>query len=171
MITKISPADAADFSTIQNLMSLYLFEHSARLERDVDSDGLFHYDGLEAYWRLSGRYAFLTRADDQLAGFALVLDRAQLDPGLTGHVIAEFFILPRLRRRGIGREAAFALFNLFAGAWWIPIAGWNTDAQLFWRRVVQEYTRGQCIEERWSGDSEEGVAWFFEAGPARAPSP
>src|ERR1043166_7532665 len=129
-------------STVANLMSLYLFEYSAVQQRPVSDDGMFHYASLDAYWNEPGCYPFLIRVDGQLAGFALVAERRIFDSEQEGHLIAEFFVLPAQRRKGVGAAAAGALFDRFPGPWWIGEASWNTTAQTFWRAGVGRYPGG-----------------------------
>ncbi|WP_238996488.1 hypothetical protein [Paenibacillus pinistramenti] len=60
--------------------------------------------------------------------------------------MAEFFVLKRFRRTGVGRTAAYALFDRFPGRWYISQLKTNTPAQAFWRAVVDEYTAGRYQE-------------------------
>ena len=66
--------------------------------------------------------------NDKPAGFALVSrpprhQRAQVD-----FRMADFFITPRSRRLGIGRDAAALIFNRFAGTWEIVEFVYNKPA-------------------------------------------
>jgi predicted acetyltransferase len=148
---------------VANLMELYLCEFSATSQRDVGPDGRFGYRGLDAYWSDPGRYPFLIRAHDLLAGFALVVDRDRIDPGEPGHAVAEFFVLPRLRRRRIGTAAGLALFARFPGRWWVGERADNPRAVAFWRAVIGQATNGHYREETWDMDGEHGVAQIFES--------
>jgi hypothetical protein len=72
---------------------------------EVDEEGLFAYPGLESYWQDSGRIPLLIRADDHLAGFALVNQWSALGLPLD-HAVAEFFVMRKYRRARVGTRAA-----------------------------------------------------------------
>ena len=63
--------------------------------------------------------------------------------------MTEFFVLRRFRRHGVGRAAAFAAFDHFGGPWEVRQREENPNATAFWRRTIDEYTRGDYEETRW----------------------
>ena len=69
---ELIPARRSDEATLENLLSLYLYDFSEITEIDMNEDGSFEYDPLSTYWDDAGRYAFLIHAGGQLAGFVLV---------------------------------------------------------------------------------------------------
>ena len=95
------------------------------------------------------------RADGKLAGFALVR-RVGGGPWK----IAEFFVLRRLRRAGVGSQAARAVFEKYPGAWQVHEVAANTPAQAFWRRVIASATGAQFEEE----STDEAVVQRFRIG-------
>jgi predicted acetyltransferase len=60
--------------------------------------------------------------------------------------VAEFFVLRRYRQRGIGRRAAFLLWNWFVGAWTVRVSEGNPIGHRFWPRVIAEYADGAFTE-------------------------
>jgi predicted acetyltransferase len=163
MDVTVEPALAADREIVARLVELYLDEFSAFDGREIGEDGRYGYATLDAYWSAPGRYPFLIRVADRLAGFALVAEQRILDGARPGHLIAEFFVLRSYRRRGVGAAAAAQLFSHFPGPWWVGEHASNLPAQAFWRSVIGRYTGGQFREERWSEpDGEAGVAQVFD---------
>ena len=70
------------------------------------------------------------------------------------HSIAEFFILRKYRRQGIGQIVAHRIFDMFPGKWRVAQEERNFPAQAFWRKVVSRYTNGQFREmqdDNWKG--------------------
>ena len=72
------------------------------------------------------------------------------------HSIAEFFVIRKFRRMGVGRSAAVALFGMFEGPWEVAQDQGNPHAQRFWHAVVENYANaGFSVEvlddERWHG--------------------
>ena len=129
---------------VLNLGLYYLYDHSEALGFRCPEDGLFRTDVFEKYWAEADRRAFLVRVDGELAGFALVgpdgtQPRSQYDVG-------EFFILRKFRRRGVGRRAAFELFDRLPGRWEVRVLVDNAAALAFWRAVLDRYTGGAFTE-------------------------
>ena len=60
--------------------------------------------------------------------------------------IADFFVLRRYRRQGVGRTAAMLLFDRFPGAWEVSSGADNVPGHVFWRGVVDHYTGGHYAE-------------------------
>ncbi|MBE7169042.1 MAG: GNAT family N-acetyltransferase [Williamsia sp.] len=130
---------------IANLMQLYMYDFSVYIEMDVEEDGLFKaYAGLEDYWKDSvHKFPYLIRKEDKWVGFVLV----QLLPSPQEHYsIAEFFVLQKYRRGGIGRTAAKRVFDLHKGQWLVHQRETNHPAQAFWRKVIHEYTKGRFLD-------------------------
>lgn len=57
--------------------------------------------------------------------------------------LSEFFVLRTFRRGGVGRHAAFALFDRFPGIWEIRELPRNGPAIALWRAVIGEYAGRQ----------------------------
>ena len=155
MKIEIQSAQLEDKSILRNLMELCQHDYSEFDGADVDSHGLFGYKYLDNYWTESGRYPFLIRENGKLLGLVLVRRIASSDNAVA-HSIAEFFILRKYRRQGIGRTVAHRIFDMFPGDWSVAQEEGNHPAQAFWRRVVSEYTQGdfQALHsnnEEWKG--------------------
>lgn len=96
-------------SILQNLMELYQYETSEYEEEEngsVNEHGLFGYKYLDHYWTEEGRYPFFIRVSEKLAGFVLVREHDRLEDSSVKRSIAEFFILRRYQKQGIGRIVA-----------------------------------------------------------------
>jgi predicted acetyltransferase len=100
------------------------------------------------------------RVDDQLAGFALVCEHSWL--GNHGKMIAEFFVMRKYRGQGVGRAAAYAVFDAFPGHWEVSQLAQNLPAQKFWRQVIGEYTRGKYREVILDNTDWQGPVQMFD---------
>ena len=154
MNIEISLATLADKPLIQRLMELYQYDFSETEGNDLDQHGCFGYSYLDHYWVENGRYPFLIRVDGKIAGFVLVNHHTYL-PG-SDLSIAEFFVMRKYRKQGVGKTAAIQVFDRFSERWEIQETETNVGAQHFWRKVVTAYTDGQYGEvllndERWKG--------------------
>jgi predicted acetyltransferase len=147
-------------AVVDRLMQLYLHEFSEFAPIDsaygeVDHEGRFANEWLDSYWQEPERIPLLIRADDRLAGFALVNRWSPLGRSVD-RVMAEFFVLRKYRRAHVGMQAALLLFRRYPGRWEIPVADDPHSALLFWRRTT-EAVAPEKVEEhhgdgkRWSG--------------------
>jgi predicted acetyltransferase len=140
------PAAASEKSALANLVQLYHYDLSEVNGADVDEYGRFDSPRLDAYWTEADCHPFLIRVDQQLAGFALVHRQSRLHSPFDGHSIADFFIMRRYRRQGVGRTAAILLFDRFPGPWEVSSSADNVPGHVFLRGVVDHYTGGHYSE-------------------------
>jgi predicted acetyltransferase len=128
---------------LSNLMELYVHDLSALFPHvEMADDGRFGYANLPLYLADSpGHLAFLIRAGERTAGFALAT-RGSAAPGADVHDVAEFFVLRRDRRSGVGRQAAALLFQALPGPWTVRVLERNARALGFWQRTLLDLTRG-----------------------------
>jgi predicted acetyltransferase len=101
-------ATPRDASVLSNLLELYAYDLSEIFPLELQPDGRFDYEQLPLYWsEPDRRFPFLIRCDARLAGFALVTRGSPASDDPADFDVAEFFVLRRYRRRGVGRQAAF----------------------------------------------------------------
>ena len=160
MEIELQGAEINDKPVLRNLFELYQYDFSEYENSDVDEHGLYGYRYLDHYWTDPGRYPFLIRVDGRLAGFVLVRELHE-GHGSPTRSIAEFFVMRKYRRRGVGREVARRIFDQFPGRWRVAIEKNNPPAQSFWRRVIEEYTGGDFEEMRLEGEEWSGVVYVF----------
>ena len=126
---EVVEAAIAEKSVLSRLLELYQHDFSEYVDADVDAHGRYGYQYLDHYWTEPDRHPFLFRVDGRWAGFALV--RAG-----TPHDMAEFFVMRKYRRLGVGVQAARALFARFPGEWQVRQVKQNGAATIFWREAI-----------------------------------
>lgn len=124
---------------LKNLLEKYDYEFSQWDKRDVNKLGLYGYDYLDCYWTDKNRWAYFILAADKLAGFAMVNDYSEGNEK-TDYTMSEFSVLYKYRKMGVGRQAAFSVFDKFHGSWQIKMHPRNIVSIKFWNNVVSEYT-------------------------------
>jgi predicted acetyltransferase len=131
-----------DKPVLANLVQFYCYEFSAVRRYDVTEHGLYVYRYLDHYFLEPEREAYFVRHEDALAGFAL-------SRGLsTGErEVAEFFVMRRHRRAGVGRRAATQLFATHPGRWVVAFDDDNRHAAAFWPSVMQAIAIGDVQRE------------------------
>jgi len=131
---------------IQNLMQFYIYDFSEYVKYDVEDNGLFApYPDLKDYWEGdNNKFPYIVKKNDKYVGFVLVKFISSKDRSYFS--IAEFFILKKYRHEGIGKAIAIKVFNLHKGQWEVYQKDSNKPAQIFWNKVILEYTKGQFKE-------------------------
>jgi predicted acetyltransferase len=157
------PAPESQSQIITNLIQLYKYDFSEFAEvgspyGEVGPDGRFIYEGLDSYWREDGRVALTVEADGRLAGFVLVNRWSALNRS-PDHAVAEFFVLRKYRRIGVGSRAAKALFERWPGGWEVAVARYNKPALSFWRKAIRAAVDGPV--EEYTGDFERHIGTVF----------
>lgn len=128
---------------LYRLLQYSLFEESLTDLNEMNDDALFNYPWFDAYFSEPEREAYFIydRESDKLLGFAMI--NTYLMQSETGHRIAEFMVLPKYRRKGIGTQAAAACFSLHPGLWEVRPALGSRQAYSFWQKAIQSYTGGR----------------------------
>ena len=146
---------------LRNMLELYFHDFSEfddeedRLE--LNEAGLYGYGYLDYYWTEEGRYPYLLTADGKLAGLSLI--RTIEENPLTFEV-AEFFIVRKYRRLGLGSALITRMFELHQGKWIINTPIKNITAQSFWRKAVQNASEGKYKE--YLAENGRRLEWMFE---------
>jgi predicted acetyltransferase len=125
----VQVATISDKPVVSRLLELYSHDFSEFTAADVDDEGLFGYRYLDAYWTEADRHPFLIRVDGHLAGFVFVRSG---EP----HDMAEFFVMRKFRRSGIGAAVARDVFARFTGEWQVRQVPTNAAAVTFWRAAI-----------------------------------
>ena len=166
----VEPAMQHDATVVANLMELYSHDLSAAFSLELGTDGRFGYERLPLYWsEPEQRFAFLIRCEGRVVGFVLATRGCSpltADPELLD--IAEFFVLRRYRRSGVGRRAAFLLWNRLPGTWTVRVSERNPSALSFWSGVIAEFSSGTATQSTQPGNPNPWRVFSFESAAATA---
>lgn len=164
MNLSLTPATSEDAPRLDALFELYVYDFSEILGLDIGDEGRFRVPPLGSYFVDPERHAFLARVDGKLAGFALVSERSRLTGDRGTFDMAEFFVLRRFRRQGVGDAIAKQVFDRFVGPWEVRQRHENVGATAFWRRVIAKRVGRAWDEEAWDDPSWRGVVQRFVSG-------
>ena len=131
---------------LSQLIQLYHYDFSEFTDDDVNEFGLYDYKYLELYWTEVNRFPFFIKVDGKYAGFVLVRKITDEDLKTDYYSMAEFFVMKKYRKMGVGRVAAESLFDTFKGKWEASVVEENVTAHLFWKKVISHYSNGNYIE-------------------------
>ena len=168
---RIVAAKESQKKILQRLLELYQYDLSIVTDNDVDQFGLYGYSYLDCYWAEEKRHPYLFLFRESLAGFALVNKVNWLPENHGAHSIAEFFVLKKYRRRGLGTAAAQYVINRFRGKWEIRILRENQSAIQFWRQAIKSLTSGQFFERVPDPQVWRGPVFSFKSDVAKSSFP
>ena len=154
----LRPATLEDRLPLYRMLELYQHDLSDLWDQDLDAHGEYGYP-LDRYWQQDGAVPYVFSVDGRWAGAALV-DRDVPLPG-GEHWLAQFFVLKKYRRRGLGRRVACQVFDRHPGRWQVGQMPGNAVAQAFWRRVVGDYSGGRYDEHRLTEGAWQGTLQCF----------
>ncbi len=143
METELRRAHIDDKEILGNLLEKYSCEFSQWDKRDVNKLGLYGYKYLDYFWTEDNRWAYFILVDGILAGFAMVNDLPEVHDRDTDFQMAEFFVMPKYRRLGVGKAAFFKLLDIHKGRWHLRRHPKNQTSVQFWDNTISEYTNGQ----------------------------
>jgi predicted acetyltransferase len=168
MNIEVSPATFEERPILRHLMELYQHDFSEFDGADVNPFGIYDYPYLDHYWTETERSPFLVRVDGNLAGFVLVARYNYLTGQKDTWVLAEFFIMRKYRKKGVGEFVARTIFDQFPGAWQVGQIIENPSATNFWRKVISRYTQDNFQEHELNNDTWRGPVQSFIANPAQS---
>lgn len=145
----IDPAAPHERPLLENLSQLYLHDFSplfaATPRLDLTPDGRFILDPpLDRWWREPDHTPHILRWHGAPAGFALI-NRHSAMATPTDHAVAEFFVVRKYRRLGLGAAAAHSLFTRHPGRWEAAVMRANTRAAAFWHHAVHTLPAAHAI--------------------------
>jgi len=148
---------------LANLLELYAHDFSEFHPVVLNTDGRFGYKGLEEYWSLPDRYAFLFTVEGNLAGMALIKKGSEITRDPSVWDIHEFFVLRGFRKRGVGSAAAHEIWRRFEGSWEVRVMKSNVPALSFWRRAISTFTRNPAEPTQIEKDGQHWNVFSFES--------
>jgi predicted acetyltransferase len=143
-------ADANERATLHNLMQLYVHdfsEHwSGTTHGNLQANGRFADYPLDAYWRDAEHIPLILRIENHPVGFAL-LNNASHSGEPVDRNMAEFFVVRKHRRSGVGLQAALTIFSRYPGVWETAVARRNVAALAFWRKAAAQHPHASDLSE------------------------
>lgn len=132
----LRPATPDDAERLFHLMQFYYVEASGWSGEDVRADGLFDCDlsDVLASLRADPQWGRLLFVDDALAGFVLV-DQVEQD-GRRYPELADLFVLPKHRRKGLAAHVVTALVRPGEGQWLLAVYRGDSAAYAYWTRAL-----------------------------------
>ncbi|MCR8644402.1 GNAT family N-acetyltransferase [Paenibacillus sp. N1-5-1-14] len=165
---EVIPIPYEDKYVLHQLLQFYRYDSSEYDGHKLTQHGLYMYKYLDHQWTEDYRSPFFIKVDGELAGFALIIrdvpaEFVALSTASESHVVSDFFVMRKFRGQGVGKHAAFTLFDQFPGVWEVRQSLGNTPANKFWMKTIHAYTNGCFIEEVIHNDRWKGPVQVFES--------
>ncbi len=154
--TALVPATRADAPVLARLFQLYAYDFSEVTGQELDASGTYVLRDVVRFWDEPHYEPLFIHEDGVLSGFAITSKQSRLWPEQRAWDMAEFFVVRKHRRKGVGARAAAAVFAARPGRWEVRELAANASAATFWRAVIAQVTGGVFEElvlddERWRG--------------------
>lgn len=163
MHMQIVETNIADRPVFANLFQFYLYDFTEFVDMALENDGRFEESDLDGYWQLAWKHAFIIKVDGEIAGFAMIEDRTQVAGDEDVMDVAEFFVMKKFRKKGVGEYLACAMFDRFPGRWRVRQVEANKPALVFWRKIIGRYTRENYEDTVWRHGSRTGTVQYFNS--------
>ncbi len=125
-----------DKQTIINLYQFYQYDFSEIDLDDVGTYGLYEkYKYIDSYFTDRARALYFILVDNNLAGFFMMNKYPYLLPEEVNS-IAEFFVMRKYRKSGVGLYAAKYIFDNYPGRIIFEVRKKNLKAISFWNKVI-----------------------------------
>jgi predicted acetyltransferase len=135
IVSKITTTQ--DREILAHLLQAYEAEFSAITQKLPNGNGVFPPD---------------THIDENHEGY-LVFNQERIPvgfciKGMMGsiHDVSEFYVIPAMRRQGVGLFLARSVFEMHPGAWQVRQIFGADKARQFWITTLQHYTYGRFSE-------------------------
>lgn len=139
---ELVPATIDDHPTIQNMGRFYVYDMTEYMGDDEDwkipENGIFECIDFRKYWDQPDTFPFILRNSQEIIGFVIIDKKgseSQVD-----YNMAQFFILRKFKKKGIGKAVACHCFDRFVGVWEVMVMPKNEGAYRFWKKVITSYT-------------------------------
>jgi len=142
-----------------NLLELMAYEHTEQWKFDIGDNGFYGYEELPLFWTDPNRYPYLIYVNDKISGLVIVQKGSPISDDKDIWDIAEFFIMKKYKKQGIGTKVAHKIWAQFKGCWQVRVLVENEIASAFWLQAIKKFsskppshTIKHIQAEGWSAD-------------------
>ena len=163
---QILQANLAQQPIIAQLYELYTYEMTDLADFDIHDNGYYGYDELPLYWEDPNKHPFLVWVNNKLAGFVLIQKGSPIKTVPDVWDVAEFFIMRKFRKKGIGQFVAEHIWQTHNGAWQVRVWDNNIAAHSFWNKAIKKFSKKSILPERIVYQGHEGLLVYRFNSPS-----
>ncbi|WP_108946614.1 GNAT family N-acetyltransferase [Shewanella halifaxensis] len=139
----IVQVDSVNKHVYENLYQGYAAEFSKLIADKPDENGRF-----KIYPQLAGQVVgYLLYIDGVPAALTAIKEQSHAE-----YEICDFYVVPYFRKNKVGKRFITSLFKQLLGAWEIKQVAGADHAVSFWRDVVNDYTSGAYLEDKYQDE-------------------
>lgn len=154
---QVKKASAIQAPVIAQLYELYTYEMTDLADFDINDNGYYGYSDLPLYWQDPNKHPYLIWVNQKLAGFVLLQKGSPIEENPDIWDIAEFFIMRKFRKQGIGKFVAKSIWINYKGLWQIRVWDNNITAHNFWDNVIKEFVHESVIPDECEYQGHQGL--------------
>jgi predicted acetyltransferase/catechol 2,3-dioxygenase-like lactoylglutathione lyase family enzyme/RimJ/RimL family protein N-acetyltransferase len=144
-------AKRQDYPLIKNMSCYYAYDLARACNHIAEKwtlveNGFYDCCDVKRYFDDTTRKVYLIKVYDEIAGFIL-LNKACFSTASNWN-LAEFFILSKFQRTGIGQIASHILFDKHHGLWEVAVIPENRQALCFWQQSITQYTKDKFKKDK-----------------------
>ena len=146
MTTTLRLVKTNEREILANLLEKYEYDLSqfeGELADDINERGLYGHYYTDQCWGDKKRWAYFIEADSKLAGFAYINTYSESGDPEHDYYFADFFVMHKYRRNGVGKSAFFQVLDLHKGRWKTGHHPNNAPSANFLAKYIDEYTGGK----------------------------
>lgn len=136
-------ATKSDVDVLKHLWDLYSYDFSIYDNADIEADGHYDFYYGDNYFDNEDRRVFFIMVNDKYAGFASVSNNCYILNKPKDKCIVDFFVMNKYRKGGIGKHAAYKLFEMFPTRWEVAQYNNNEVSKVFWEKIISAYTNSR----------------------------
>ena len=148
---------------LANLLELYAYDFTEFCDFDIGNNGFYGYEYLPLYWTDQNRFPYLIYVENKLAGFVFVQIGSPISKDTEVWDIAEFFIMKKYKRQGVGTAVALKIWQQFNGDWQVRVLAENQIAKSFWLQAIKKFTSEVPAETNIKIKKDDWIIYNFEA--------
>jgi predicted acetyltransferase len=148
---------------LANLLELYAYDFTEHCDFDIGDNGFYGYPNLSTYWSEPNKHPYLILVDSKIAGLALIQKGSPIDNKLDVWDMAEFFVMKKYKRHGIGTTVALKIWEQFNGPWQIRVLTNNSTANKFWLHAIKTFSPKKLLKTKVSIKNDDWVIYTFES--------
>ncbi|MCK0473231.1 GNAT family N-acetyltransferase [Halalkalibacter sp. APA_J-10(15)] len=160
---QIKLVEESEKSVLKQLIEFYEYDFSEFNNHDVNKHGYYGYRYFDHYWTEDDRVPLFITVDEKIAGFVLINDYCYVLKEKPSRSIAEFFVMRKYRKQGIGTKVAYLVFDRFKGNWEVLVHPENRVSFHFWKNVIEDYTQGDFLTKEVTTEEWAGTGYIFSS--------
>ncbi len=147
---------------LANLLELYAYDFTDYVKFDIGDDGFYGYEELPSFWTDPNRHPYLIYVNNKIAGLVMVQKGSPISDDKEVWDVAEFFIMKKYKRQGVGTAVMQKIWSQFRGPWQVRVLVENQIASVFWLQAIQKFTSKKPEISRRHIKSADWLVYRFE---------